>query len=235
MCGAAGCAHLCIFEFDLNLFQVSQTERHLFLAGRLRNVVGDTSLFWGRFHERTLSLMNDSDPKEAEDTLPPLHYAARRESGEWRVEEAAAELVEVVDSTTSRLARLDSSATAASPASGKWSVKEIIGHLIDSAVNNHQRFVRGQYEDPLVLPGYAQDFWVRAQGYADAPWPELAEFWRLYNHHLAGVIRRIPPDKLEVECRIGPNTAEPLGFIVEDYVAHLKHHVLQIEQLISIV
>ena len=179
--------------------------------------------------------MNDSDPKKAEETLPALHYAARREPGEWRVEEAAADLVEVVDSTTSRLSRLDSSAAAASPAPGKWSVKEIIGHLIDSAANNHHRFVRAQYEDPLVLPGYAQDFWVRAQGYAHAPWAELVEFWRLYNHHLAGVIRRIPADRLDVECRIGTYDAEPLGFVVEDYVAHLKHHVRQIERLIPAV
>jgi hypothetical protein len=179
--------------------------------------------------------MSEADPKVAEETLPPHQYAARRDWGEWRIEEAAAELVAVVDSTAARLARLDSPAATASPAPDKWSIKEIIGHLIDSAANNHQRFVRGQYEDPLVLPGYAQDFWVRAQGYADAPWPELAAFWRLYNRHLAGIIRRIPPDRLEVECRIGPNTAEPLGFIVEDYVAHLKHHVRQIERLIPIV
>lgn len=176
--------------------------------------------------------MSDSDPKRAEETLPHLHYAERRAPGPWRVQEAAAELVEVVDSTAARLARLAPPAAAASPAPGKWSVKEIIGHLIDSAANNHQRFVRAQYEDPLVLPGYAQDFWVRAQGYADAPWPEIAEFWRVYNHHLARVISRIPSDRLDTECRIGQYDAEALGFVVEDYVAHLKHHVRQIERLI---
>jgi hypothetical protein len=173
------------------------------------------------------------NPASAEATLPSRFYAAPRESGGWKIGESADELVRVVDSTAVRLVDVSSSAAAAKPAPGKWSVKEIIGHLIDSAANNHQRFVRAQYGDVLVAPGYAQDFWVQVQGYAEAPWPEIVEFWRLFNRHLARVMRRVPPEMLEVECRIGPYDPVPLGFVIEDYVAHLKHHLEQVEQLIG--
>ena len=84
-----------------------------------------------------------------------------------------------------------------------------------------------------MLPGYAQDFWVDVQGYVDAPWPELVEYWRLYNRHIARIITRIPRDMLDLECRIGPYDPAPLGFLIEDYVAHLKHHLAQVEQLLK--
>lgn len=177
--------------------------------------------------------MHTSKPAAAEAALPPRNYAEPRESGGWRIHAAAKELVTVVDSTFERLVAVEASAAAAKPAPDKWSIQEIIGHLIDSAANNHQRFVRAQYGDPLVLPGYAQDFWVEVQGYSESPWPELAEYWRLYNRHLAHVMKRVPEEALEVECRIGPYDPAPLGFVIEDYVAHLKHHVAQIHRLLT--
>jgi hypothetical protein len=68
-------------------------------------------------------------------------------------------------------------------APGKWSTKEVVGHLIDSAANNHQRFVRAQWTDDLLCPTYAQDEWVRTQRYQEAPWPDLVELFRTYNRH----------------------------------------------------
>ena len=73
------------------------------------------------------------------------------------VERAAAELLAVSDE-----------AAAVRPGRGRWSAKEIVGHLVDSAANNHQRFVRAQWQDDLVFPGYAQDAWVEAQRYQEA-------------------------------------------------------------------
>jgi hypothetical protein len=102
--------------------------------------------------------------------------------------------------------------------------------LIDSAANNHQRFVRAQYVDDLTLPGYQQDDWVRLQDYQGASWNELVEFWRLYNRRLAYVIRRIPEARLEVRCQIGSGEPVTLRYLVEDYLVHLRHHLAQIEE-----
>ncbi len=110
----------------------------------------------------------------------------------------------------------------------KWSKKEIIGHLIDSASNNHQRFVRAQLTDELAFPGYVQGKWVESQNYADESWQLLVELWSAYNLHLAHVIDRIPPEKLAMSCKIGENGPVTLEGIIADYVRHMEHHLKQI-------
>ena len=109
-----------------------------------------------------------------------------------------------------------------------WSVKEIVGHLIDSAANNHQRFVRAQHAQRLEFAGYEQNLWVRSQDYQSYPWHELVDFWMLYNRHLAYVITRVPAAALKISCRIGDDKPVTLGFLIEDYLRHLRHHVRQI-------
>jgi hypothetical protein len=146
------------------------------------------------------------------------------------IDSIATELVHVVDATAQALKLLDESIASAKPAPDTWSIKEIIGHLIDSATNNHQRFIRAQDADPLIFPRYYQDMWVNAQGYNDTSWQELVELWRLYNHHLAHVMRRVPQEKLEVECRIGEFEPVALGFLITDYLDHLNHHLRQIDE-----
>ncbi len=140
----------------------------------------------------------------------------------------AAELVEVVENVARSLTRLTPQQAQRKPAPGKWSIQEIIGHLLDSAVNNHHRFIRAQEVELLIFPGYAQEHWVRAQNYNQSPWPNLLELWQLYNRHLAHVIDAVPAEKLEMECRIGSYPPETLGFLIEDYLVHLKHHLKQI-------
>ena len=103
------------------------------------------------------------------------------------------QLEHIVGAATPRLEAI-SDADASRPRSeGKWSRKEIVGHLIDSASNNHGRFVRAQFSDDLVCPTYDQDAWVRVQNYIRAPWVELVTLWSLYNLHLTRVIAAIPP------------------------------------------
>src|SRR5277367_5727732 len=84
-----------------------------------------------------------------------------------------------------------------------WSRKEELGHLIDSAVNNHVRFVRASLEPDFAGPGYDQDGWVKVHGYHDLPWLDLIEFWRQHNQILVHLIGLIPAPSLETLCRIG--------------------------------
>jgi len=113
-------------------------------------------------------------------------------------------------------------------APGKWSRKQIVGHLVDSAANNHQRFVRAQEHQELVFPGYAQNHWVNAQRYGERSWSELVTLWENYNRHLAHVIAAIPEDRRSTRCVIGNDEAVTLGFLVHDYVRHLGHHLGQL-------
>lgn len=141
----------------------------------------------------------------------------------------ADELTRAVDLAAAELRTIDDRIAASKPKPDVWSVKEILGHLIDSAANNHQRFVRAQQTTELVFPEYQQDAWVRSQDYQARPWLQLIDLWVLYNHHLAHVIRRMPASAAEVPCRIGAADAVSLSFLVEDYLVHLRHHLKQIE------
>jgi hypothetical protein len=111
---------------------------------------------------------------------------------------------------------------------GGWSTKEVVGHLIDSASNNHQRFVRMQQLAHIRLAGYDQEHWVRWQAYVDADWPILVTLWASYNRHLAHVIRQIPPKTLANRCEIAPGRELTLDYLVDDYLGHLEHHLRQI-------
>lgn len=144
------------------------------------------------------------------------------------MERIASELEQVVDAASLRLKAFEEADTIARLASDEWSKKEILGHLVDSATNNHHRFVRAQQAEEFAFPQYEQEDWVRLQDYNSTSWESLVELWRLYNHHLAHVIRRIPADRLGVICRIGPHEPVTLEYLVEDYLVHLKHHLRQL-------
>jgi hypothetical protein len=149
------------------------------------------------------------------------------------------EFRETIDQASNRLGLVSEEQSSIPRAPGKWSPKEIIGHLIDSASNNHQRFVRAQFTDELVFPGYEQVEWVSAQRYSERPWSDLISLWRQYNLHLVHVMSAVP-----VEIRKKPRTrhnlhqlawkavpeSEPvtLEYFMRDYVGHLRNHLDQI-------
>ena len=143
------------------------------------------------------------------------------------MKETAEELERIVETAGRALLELDDEAAARRAAPDKWSRKEVLGHLIDSASNNHQRFVRLQLEATLALPSYSQSDWVRVQDYHGRPWRELVELWSTYNRHLAHVMRRADPAASTHVWR-GPSRDADLAFLVTDYVRHLKHHLGQI-------
>lgn len=144
-----------------------------------------------------------------------------------------------VVNATVRLREISAEESARKSSPDKWSIKEVLGHLIDSAANNHQRFVRAQFTDDLVFPGYEQEKWVNAQRYIDEPWNEMVQLWNSYNLHLLHVIAAIPEATL-LRARIRHNLDQialhpvdkndptTLDYFVRDYLVHMKHHLDQI-------
>ena len=143
-------------------------------------------------------------------------------------QETAKALEEVLTVVTPQLQQFSPATAAERPAPGKWSKKEILGHLVDSALNNHQRFIRAQ-QGPIEMPGYAQEFWVQAQAYQDADWEMLIHVWETINRNLARVMQLIPAEALQQTCRIGNNEPVTLEYLVTDYLVHMKHHLRQLQ------
>jgi hypothetical protein len=144
------------------------------------------------------------------------------------VRDVAAEIERILDETVPRLAAFDEAESASIRPGGAWSRKQILGHLVDSATNNHQRFVRAQLQKELVFPGYEQDGWVDVQGYAERPWTSLVALWDAMNRHVAHVIARIPDHRLGTRVTLGEGKPVTLEFVARDYVRHLRHHLEQI-------
>jgi hypothetical protein len=149
------------------------------------------------------------------------------------------DLVDTVNEAEPALLALGDAASARRPAPGKWSPREIIGHLIDSASNNHRRFVVAPSVGHLVFDGYDQDEWVAAGCYQDAPWSELVTLWAAFNRQLARVMVSAPLDDLTRprarhnlhELAWQPCPADrpaTLDEFMRDYVAHLQHHLQQV-------
>ena len=141
----------------------------------------------------------------------------------------AADLHAAIDAGLALFRQVDETRTAERPAGGGWCAREILGHLVDSACTNHRRFVIGQGPGPVAFDGYDQDVWVARQRYAEVPFRDIVALWSAYNRHLARVIGCTP------EGALGHRGASPdgsgevtLGFLMEDYVVHLRHHLDQL-------
>lgn len=111
---------------------------------------------------------------------------------------------------------------------GGWSRKQIVGHLLDSATNNRQRFVRASADGRYAGPKYAQEAWVAAHGYAEQDWETLLRWWQVEHEILAAVVDRIPEARLGAECVVGDNAPVTLRFLIEDYLAHQRWHFAQL-------
>lgn len=155
----------------------------------------------------------------------------------------ALDLIRTIDRSVPALLAIDEGSARKHPAPGKWSPTEIVGHLVDSASNNHQRFVRAMFQDDLMFGGYAQADWVAAQRYQDAPWSDLVTLWGSFNRHLARVMAAVPePVRTRRHTRhnlhllawqpVDEHTAATLDYFMSDYVGHLHHHLQQISAII---
>src|SRR5579862_7627016 len=144
------------------------------------------------------------------------------------MKELSQKLLLLVDSAEPRLRKVSEIESTKPILSGGWSRKQVMAHLIDSASNNHQRFVRAALQTSLDFPAYDQDGNMRVQVPQEADWPLLVSLWAAYNRYLAHIIARLPESKLDTPCRIGSGKPFTLGFVATDYVTHLVHHLSQI-------
>jgi len=134
----------------------------------------------------------------------------------------------IIKETPARLQKFRAEKVATKPAPGKWSPKEELGHLLDSAANNHQRIVRVQMEDKLAMPGYQQDKWVKLHSYQERQWSELVTLWAALNQHLLAAARSVPDDAWTHTCSVGDSGPMTLQFVFEDYIQHMLHHLQHI-------
>lgn len=144
------------------------------------------------------------------------------------MKELSQTLLGLIDAAEPKLRKTNATDTTRPVLAGGWSRKQLIAHLIDSASNNHQRFVRAALQASLDFPGYEQDDCVRVQAPQEADWELLVSLWAAYNRYLAHVIAHLPESKLGTPCRIGSGDAVTLDFLAKDYVRHLLHHLGQI-------
>src|SRR5215831_2159517 len=146
---------------------------------------------------------------------------------------------QTIDASAARLRQISESEAAQPRAEDHWSSKQIIGHLIDSAANNHARFVLGQLKDDLVFSGYDQEGWVRTNHYQEASWVQLIDLWSIYNLHLHHLMSHADRAKLDTPCTlhtlqeiafktVSQSTPVTLEYLMKDYVDHLQHHLDQI-------
>ena len=148
-------------------------------------------------------------------------------------------LRETVIQASEQLLMMDEPAVSLKPSPHKWSPKEILGHLIDSAINNHRRFVLAVGQEDLIFDGYDQDRWVIHQQYQQARWEDLIYLWRLHNLRISEVMAVIPESvRIRKHAQhnlnriafhtVPESTPATLDYFMEDYVKHLQHHLAQI-------
>jgi len=151
----------------------------------------------------------------------------------------ANELNSVLESTEKKLKVITEKESAIKPSPEKWSSKEILGHLIDSSVNNMIRFVSGQFKSDLVFSGYDQNEWVIAQNYQNAEWNFLIDLWKMNNLQIVRIVELIPNDVLKRSTKnhnydqiawkeLSKNESATLEYLIEDYIGHMKHHLNKI-------
>lgn len=143
------------------------------------------------------------------------------------IQESLRILKNIVDTFPDKIREIPPFDFSHKPAPGKWSKKEILGHLIDSATNNHHRFVRAQIDhQPTIL--YDQDQWNKHGYYDQMDDEHVISFWERYNRHIIELIRRIPLDLRERECTMEDGSTRTIAWLFDDYVRHLEHHLAQI-------
>ena len=140
-------------------------------------------------------------------------------------------LREIIRNTTPQLEVISDADASWKQGANVWSPKEILGHLVDSAMHNHERFVGIGTGEKLEFAGDDQNIWVSFQAWQDRPWLEIVALWNVYNLHMVWLIERLPESSLEREATVFlSQKTVTLRWLVEHYVSHLEHHLRQINE-----
>ena len=131
----------------------------------------------------------------------------------------------LIDQLPVRLTNLSGDQVQRKPSSSQWSLKEELGHLLDSAANNHQRIVRAQLEDNPAMPEYDGDKWVTLHRYQDRDWSSLIAIWVGLNRQLLAAAEAVPESAWSRTCMIADSAPLTLQFVFDDYVDHMMHHL----------
>ena len=151
--------------------------------------------------------------------------------GKINIPQAMQSLEKLIESMPGMLRRLNDDELHNRPAPGKWSKQEIFGHLADSALNNLKRFTEIQFlPQPYKIISYQQNELVQVNHYHDLPLDHLIQLWQLLNRQIIYVVNKISSEKLEfkVDPQYANREMKTLGWVIEDYVAHMDHHFRQI-------
>jgi hypothetical protein len=140
------------------------------------------------------------------------------------------ELDQIVQAYSKKIRSIPENEFSAKPLPNKWSKKEVIGHLIDSAQNNLRRFICGQYESAPPKIVYEQNRWVTSNNYLQADSEEIITFWELINKRIVAVLNQMPSSAYSMKCDTGKTDSQlyTIEWLAADYVRHLKHHLNQV-------
>ncbi len=138
-------------------------------------------------------------------------------------------LKHLVEAEPSQLGELSDARAALKPSPEKWSPKEELGHLLDSAANNHLRIVRTLFEDRPAMPSYQQQRWVQVHRYQERDWRELIDTWAALNRQLLAAAASVTDSDWTRTCTIAGYEPMTLSSVIEDYVAHMSHHLAHIK------
>jgi hypothetical protein len=142
------------------------------------------------------------------------------------IEQVISKLINIIDVAPKILEQISEEEMSEKPSKNKWSKKEILGHLIDSAIHNHQRIIRGQFENIPEI-NYDQNKWNEYNFYQQLDSKQIIMFWTIYNKHLIEIIKRIPKDNIQKQIKVNENLFA-IELIIIDYLKHLEHHLKQV-------
>lgn len=142
--------------------------------------------------------------------------------------ELARQFRSAVEALSAELSNVPASLAGVPWREGGWTRRQVLGHLLDSATNNRQRFVRAAIHGSYSGPSYEQESWVEAHGYGEQSWETLLRWWRAEHEILMAVVDRIPQKRLAATCQVGENDPVTLGFLITDYLRHLRGHFDQL-------